>query len=175
MEWIKLIWSTALFQGYGGCKILKWILIERHIFFGFIIILVCALLSHVLSNQLKTIGNFPRTPLSAAAILYLKVSLVFSRSSSWSTVPVICFKMTHDTELQDEISGKPRLRLSLFPNVPPYHVFLPPWKSYNCTICPALKEEEWQFPAQIMPIVRDVVAHAGFKITKVGAIFLRHP
>ena len=29
------------------------------------------------------------------------------------------------------------------------------------------REEEWQFPAQIMPIVRDTVAHAGFKITKV--------
>ena len=29
------------------------------------------------------------------------------------------------------------------------------------------REEEWQFPAQIMPVVRDTVAHAGFKITKV--------
>ena len=31
------------------------------------------------------------------------------------------------------------------------------------------REEEWQFPAQIMPVVRDTVAHAGFKITKVTA------
>ena len=30
-----------------------------------------------------------------------------------------------------------------------------------------LEEEEWQFPAQIMPVVRDIVAHAGFKIVKV--------
>ena len=30
-----------------------------------------------------------------------------------------------------------------------------------------LQEEEWQFPAQIMPVVRDIVAHAGFKIIKV--------
>ena len=29
------------------------------------------------------------------------------------------------------------------------------------------REEEWQFPSQIMPVVRDTVAHAGFKITKV--------
>ena len=30
------------------------------------------------------------------------------------------------------------------------------------------REEEWQFPSQIMPVVRDTVAHAGFKITKVA-------
>jgi len=70
--------------------------------------------------------------------------------------------MTSDTDNQ----GTPRIRSSLFPNVPPYHIFLPPWKNYNCTISPALKEEEWQFPAQIMPVVRDVVEHAGFKIAK---------
>ena len=29
-----------------------------------------------------------------------------------------------------------------------------------------MREEEWQFPAQIMPVVRDCVAHAGFRITK---------
>ena len=62
-----------------------------------------------------------------------------------------------------------RLRLSLFPNVPPYHVFLPYWRSYSDPPCPALKEEEWQFPAQIMPVVRDVVVHAGFKVKKVRA------
>ena len=33
--------------------------------------------------------------------------------------------------------------------------------------CAALREEEWQFPAQVMPVVRDIVAHAGFKVTKV--------
>ena len=60
-----------------------------------------------------------------------------------------------------------RLRPSLFPNVPPYHVFLPYWRSYSEPPCPALKEEEWQFPAQIMPVVRDVVEHAGFKVKKV--------
>ena len=60
-----------------------------------------------------------------------------------------------------------RLRLSLFPNVPPYHVFIPYWTSYSEPLCPALKEEEWQFPAQIMPVVRDVVEHAGFKVKKV--------
>ena len=60
-----------------------------------------------------------------------------------------------------------RLRLSLFPNVPPYHVFIPYWRSYSDPACPALQEEEWQFPAQIMPVVRDVVAHAGFKVKKV--------
>ena len=63
--------------------------------------------------------------------------------------------------------GEVRLRLSLFPNVPPYHVFIPYWRSYSEPPCPALKEEEWQFPAQIMPVVRDVVEHAGFKVKKV--------
>ncbi len=35
-----------------------------------------------------------------------------------------------------------------------------------------LQEEEWQFPAQIMPVVKDIVAHAGFKIIKVIYFFL---
>ena len=67
--------------------------------------------------------------------------------------------------------------------VPPYHAFLPSWLPFEEPPCPALRlllhkkpspnplsnprEEEWQFPAQIMPVVRDTVAHAGFKITKV--------
>ena len=33
------------------------------------------------------------------------------------------------------------------------------------------REEEWQFPSQIMPVVRDTVAHAGFKITKVDTSY----
>jgi hypothetical protein len=44
------------------------------------------------------------------------------------------------------------------------------WEHYLEPPCPGLREEEWQFPAQIMPVVRDVVAHAGFKITKVVTI-----
>ena len=67
--------------------------------------------------------------------------------------------------------------------MPPYHVFLPTWISYESPACAGLRyplydgealleldvsrEEEWQFPSQIMPVVRDTVAHAGFKITKV--------
>ena len=91
-----------------------------------------------------------------------KVSCQFSVISS-AVLSHMWYKMT----LDDDTKGTPRIRSSLFPNVPPYHVFLPPWKNYNCSIIPALKEEEWQFPAQIMPVVRDVVEHAGFKITKV--------
>ena len=45
-------------------------------------------------------------------------------------------------------------RLSLFPCVPPYRVFLPYWQHYSEPACAALREEEWQFPAQIMPVVR---------------------
>ena len=60
-------------------------------------------------------------------------------------------------------------RLSLFPHVPPYHVFLPYWLEYASPPCPALRQEEWQFPAQIMPVVRDVVEHAGFRVKKVMA------
>ena len=68
--------------------------------------------------------------------------------------------------------------------MPPYHVFLPTWISYESPACAGLRyplhdevaqleldvsrEEEWQFPSQIMPVVRDTVAHAGFKITKVA-------
>ena len=70
--------------------------------------------------------------------------------------------------------GEVRLRLSLFPNVPPYHVFIPYWRSYSEPPCPALKEEEWQFPAQIMPVVRDVVQHAGFKVKKVRIFKDKH-
>lgn len=58
-------------------------------------------------------------------------------------------------------------RLSLFPHVPPYHVFLPYWIEYTIPPCPALTQEEWQFPAQIMPVVRDIVQHAGFRVKKV--------
>lgn len=58
-------------------------------------------------------------------------------------------------------------RLSLFPHVPPYHVFLPYWREYTSPPCAALTQEEWQFPAQIMPVVRDVVQHAGFRVKKV--------
>ena len=58
-------------------------------------------------------------------------------------------------------------RLSLFPHVPPYHVFLPYWREYTSPPCAALSQEEWQFPAQIMPVVRDVVQHAGFRVKKV--------
>ena len=65
------------------------------------------------------------------------------------------------------ISPRPRLRPSIFPNTPPYHVFLPPWLQYEDPAGAALREEEWQFPAQIMPVVREVVEHAGFKVTKV--------
>ena len=66
------------------------------------------------------------------------------------------------------MDSEDRLRLSLFPNVPPYHVFLPYWRQYSVPPCSALKEEEWQFPAQVMPVVKDVVVHAGFKVKKVG-------
>ena len=75
--------------------------------------------------------------------------------------------MSTDQSLTMDRSDSSRLRLSLFPNVPPYHVFIPYWRSYSDPACPALQEEEWQFPAQIMPVVRDVVAHAGFKVKKV--------
>ena len=51
--------------------------------------------------------------------------------------------------------------------MPPYHVFLPYWVEYASPPCPALRQEEWQFPAQIMPVVRDVVEHAGFRVKKV--------
>jgi len=61
---------------------------------------------------------------------------------------------------------KSRLRESLFVDVPPYHRFLPPYERYEDPACKGLEEEEWQFPAQIMPIVRDIVSHAGFKIVK---------
>ena len=61
-------------------------------------------------------------------------------------------------------------RLSLFPHVPPYHVFLPYWVEYASPPCPALTTEEWQFPAQIMPVVRDIVQHAGFRVKKVEYI-----
>ena len=67
-------------------------------------------------------------------------------------------------------AGPARLRLSMFPNVPPYHVFIPYWQSYSDPPGSALQEEEWQFPAQVMPVVRDVVAHAGFKVKKVNAM-----
>ena len=53
--------------------------------------------------------------------------------------------------------------------MPPYHVFLPYWLEYASPPCPALRQEEWQFPAQIMPVVRDVVEHAGFRVKKVMA------
>ena len=75
--------------------------------------------------------------------------------------------MSTDQSLTMDRSDSSRLRLSLFPNVPPYHVFIPYWRSYSDPPCSALQEEEWQFPAQIMPVVRDVVAHAGFKVKKV--------
>ena len=75
--------------------------------------------------------------------------------------------MSTDQSLTMDRSDSSRLRLSLFPNVPPYHVFIPYWRSYSDPACSALQEEEWQFPAQIMPVVRDVVAHAGFKVKKV--------
>ena len=74
-----------------------------------------------------------------------------------------------DSSDSREVS-QPRLRLSLFPHVPPYHVFIPYWRAYSLPPCPALQEEEWQFPAQVMPVVRDVVAHAGFKVKKVATI-----
>merc|ERR1719348_2135948 len=69
-----------------------------------------------------------------------------------------------DEKYQDQENK--RLRHSIFPNVPPYHVFLPYWETYTDPPCSALREEEWQFPAQIMPVVRDVVSHAGFKVKK---------
>ena len=78
-----------------------------------------------------------------------------------------------DTSERTDV-GEARLRLSLFPNVPPYHVFIPYWKSYSPPPCQALKEEEWQFPAQIMPVVRDVVQHAGFKVKKVRIFKDKH-
>jgi len=69
------------------------------------------------------------------------------------------------SELVEE-KRRARVRRSLFPKVPPFHVFLPTWISYDTPACAGLREEEWQFPSQIMPVVRDTVAHAGFKITK---------
>ena len=56
--------------------------------------------------------------------------------------------------------------------MPPYHVFLPYWLEYADPPCPALRLEEWQFPAQIMPVVRDVVEHAGFRVKKVEETLL---
>ena len=35
-----------------------------------------------------------------------------------------------------------------------------------------LRQEEWQFPAQILPVVRDTVQQAGFNIVKVREVLV---
>ena len=108
-------------------------------------------------------------------LIFVIVILIFTLNFKGKTTKIIktvlCFKTSkYILNKTSYLRSKTYccFRESQFPNVPPYHNFLPYWEQFSRPTCHALREEEWQFPAQIMPVVRDVVEHAGFKVTKVS-------